>query len=130
MIVVAQVVVALAGLLHVVIFVLESVLWARPSTWRRFGLASQADADTTRPMAFNQGFYNLFLAVGALLGAGLLGADGATGTVGATLAVASCGSMALAAGVLASGGAKYLRPAAVQFVPSALAVVLTLVAVA
>ena len=68
MIIVAGVFVALAAVLHVYIFLMESIWWTRPSAWKRFGLASQADADTTRPMAYNQGFYNLFLAAGAALG--------------------------------------------------------------
>ncbi|MBX3091126.1 MAG: DUF1304 domain-containing protein [Cryobacterium sp.] len=62
-----------AALIHIGIFALESVLWAKPSTWRRFGLKSQADADVVEPMAFNQGFYNLFLSLGAILGLLLLG---------------------------------------------------------
>ncbi len=56
----------LAALLHVYIFIMESITWTQPATWKRFGVTSQADADTTRPLAYNQGFYNLFLAVGAL----------------------------------------------------------------
>jgi hypothetical protein len=64
----ASVFVALSGLLHVYIFLMESAWWTRPKIWQRFGLASQADAETTKPLAYNQGFYNLFLAIGALLG--------------------------------------------------------------
>jgi putative membrane protein len=63
---------AIAALVHVYIFLAESILWRRPATWRRFGIASQADADVVRPMAYNQGFYNLFLAVGVLIGIMLL----------------------------------------------------------
>lgn len=62
-----------AAVIHVAIFALESVLWAKPSIWRKFGLKSQADADLVEPMAFNQGFYNLFLALGAAVGLLLLG---------------------------------------------------------
>ena len=47
---------------------MESLTWTQPATWKRFGVASQADAETTRPTAYNQGFYNLFLALGALVG--------------------------------------------------------------
>jgi len=60
--------VILAGLLHVVIFLLESVLWRSRATWRRFGVESAEDAKVARPWALNQGFYNLFLAIGAILG--------------------------------------------------------------
>ena len=114
----------IAALLHVYIFTMESVTWTRPATWKRFGVASQADADTTRPLAYNQGFYNLFLALGALIGAGaaLLGQP----VVGWTLIFASCGSMLLAAAVLALTGRKYLRPAATQGTTPLLAVVLGL----
>ncbi len=116
----------IAALLHVYIFTMESVTWTRPATWKRFGVASQADAETTRPMAYNQGFYNLFLAVGALIGIGavLLGQP----AVGWTLIFTSCGSMLLAAAVLALTGRKYLRAAATQGTTPLLAVVLGLLA--
>ena len=68
MAILAAVFVALAAVLHVYIFLMESVWWTRPATWKRFGVASQADANTTRPMAYNQGFYNLLLGIGALIG--------------------------------------------------------------
>jgi putative membrane protein len=115
----------IAALLHVYIFTMESVTWTRPATWKRFGVASQADADTTRPLAYNQGFYNLFLAVGALLGLGavLLGRP----VVGWTLIFGGCGSMLLAAAVLALTGRKYLRAAATQGTTPLLAVVLGVV---
>jgi len=62
---------SIAALLHIFFWVLESLRWRQPATWRRFGAASQAEADLIAPMAFNQGFYNLFLAAGALVGVGL-----------------------------------------------------------
>jgi putative membrane protein len=62
----------MASVLHFVIFYLESFAWAQPQTWRRFGLRSQDEADTVKPMAYNQGWYNGFLAVGALVGVVLL----------------------------------------------------------
>ncbi|MBT2538310.1 DUF1304 domain-containing protein [Arthrobacter sp. ISL-69] len=114
----------IAALLHVYIFTMESVTWTRPATWKRFGVASQSDAETTRPLAYNQGFYNLFLALGALIGTGavLLGQP----AVGWTLIFSSCGSMLLAAAVLALTGRKYLRAAATQGTTPLLAVVLGL----
>src|SRR4029079_17775174 len=57
-----------AAAIHVWIFVLESLWFRRPSVHRRFGLASEEDARIVRSFAYNQGFYNLFLAVGAALG--------------------------------------------------------------
>ncbi|MDP9997326.1 DUF1304 domain-containing protein [Pseudarthrobacter sulfonivorans] len=122
----------LAAALHVYIFTMESFTWTRPATWKRFGLASQADAETTKPLAYNQGFYNLFLAIGAVTGVGFvaLGAGGsAQQVVGWTLVFSCCGSMLLAAVVLALSGRKYLRPAVLQGTTPLLAVVLGVLAV-
>ncbi len=60
----------LAALLHVYIWVLESFRWTEPATRKTFG-TSEADAEITRPMAYNQGFYNLFLAIITLVGLAL-----------------------------------------------------------
>ncbi|MFG6475369.1 DUF1304 domain-containing protein [Microbacterium sp. P06] len=108
---------ALAALLHVYIFVLESVQWRRPRVWKRFGVASQEDADTTGPMAYNQGFYNLFLAIGAALGLVLIWVDGAgtaADVAGRTLALFALGSMIAASLVLLTSGKRYLTPALTQ----------------
>ena len=113
----ATVFAALAALLHVYIFLMESVQWTQPRVWRRFGVADQATADATRPMAYNQGFYNLFLAIGAVIGLVLFWAGGA-GTVadvaGRTLVLFTLGSMVAAALVLTTTGSKYLRAALIQ----------------
>ena len=97
MLIAALVVAALAAALHVYIFALESLWWTTPRVRATFGL-TEAEAAGTRGMAFNQGFYNLFLAVvtGAGVGAYSLG----HGTVGAALVVAGAGSMLAAAIVL------------------------------
>jgi len=112
----------LAALLHVYIFTMESITWTRPATWKRFSITSQADADTTRPLAYNQGFYNLFLAAGAIAGTGAIALGHPA--VGWTLVFSSCGSMLLASIVLALSGRKYLRAAATQGATPLLAVVL------
>ncbi|MDQ1176786.1 DUF1304 domain-containing protein [Microbacterium sp. 20-116] len=104
----------LAALLHVYIFVLESVRWTRPKTWKVFGIADQQTADATRPMAYNQGFYNLFLAIGAVVGIVFWTVNGVGDAVGRTLLIFSLGSMLAAALVLVTSGAKYLRPASIQ----------------
>ena len=89
---------AIAAAIHVFFFVLESLRFKEPATWRRFNVESQRDADLLGPMAFNQGFYNLFLAIGAVSGiaAVLLGHP----EIGRTLVFFTCGSMALAGLVL------------------------------
>ena len=115
--IIATVVGALAALLHVYIFVMESVQWTQPRVWKRFGVADQAAADTTKPMAYNQGFYNLFLAIGVVIGLVLYWA-GAVGTplrvAGLTLVLFSLGSMLAASLVLLTSGSRYLRPALIQ----------------
>jgi putative membrane protein len=108
---------ALAALLHVYIFVMESVQWSQPRIWKRFGVPDQATADATRPMAYNQGFYNLFLAIGAIIGIVLFWAVGpgtAGDVAGRALVLFTLGSMVAAALVLLSTGMKYLRPALIQ----------------
>ena len=61
----------LAALLHVLIFCMESLWFMQPKIYRRFGAADEAEAQAVRLFAFNQGFYNLFLALGILLGIAL-----------------------------------------------------------
>ena len=58
----------LAGLLHVYIFVMESFLWTSRSTRETFSMGAD-EAEQTKEMAFNQGFYNLFLAIMSIGGA-------------------------------------------------------------
>jgi putative membrane protein len=112
MAVIASILVALAALLHGYIFLMESVWWTRPSTWKRFGVADQATADTIRPMAYSQGFYNLFLGIGAALGLVLYWA-GAT-AAGTALVLFTTACMVLAAAVLTTTGRGYARAALIQ----------------
>jgi len=102
---------AVAVAVLVWIFVLDSVLWSRPSTWRAFVLRSQADADTTRALAYNQGFYNLFLAIGVLVGLALVRS---TAPAGVALLLAPTVSMVLAALVLVTSNRGMRRAAAIQ----------------
>ncbi len=48
--------------MHLYIFVMESLTWTSPRTRATFGTTAE-EAETTKLLAFNQGFYNLFLAV-------------------------------------------------------------------
>lgn len=120
--IVAQVLVALAALAHVLFFVLESVVFSRVEVYRRFGLRTPEEAAMVRPMAYNQGFYNLFLAVGAVTGLVLYGAGNRT--AGTTAAVFACACMVGAGLVLVSTGRRFLPDAAVQALAPLLAVVL------
>ena len=122
LLVVGSISVGIAALIHVYIFVLESLRWSRPATWKGFGLTSQADADTVRPMAFNQGFYNLFLAIGVLAGILLIAASRTA--AGLAVAVFAAGSMVAAALVLSVSSPKLTRAAAVQGIPPLIGVIL------
>ncbi len=118
---IAVVLAALAALLHVYIFVLESVRWMHPSTRRIFGVRSAADAATMRQLAFNQGFYNLFLAVVTVIG--IVIALAAGHAVGIALMLAGTGTMLAAALVLVIADRSKARAAATQGVIPLLAVV-------
>lgn len=67
----AQILAGIAALIHVFFFYLESVAWTKPSTWKTFGMKSQEEAEVTKGLALNQGYYNLFLAIGVFVGIGL-----------------------------------------------------------
>ena len=75
-----------------------------------------AEREATRAFAFNQGFYNLFLATAALLGV-IVTAAGAP-AVGLTLALTGTGSMLAAALVLFVSSPDKRRAAVTQgFLP-------------
>lgn len=103
MITAGLVLVGLAALIHVYIFVLESLRWTAPSTRKTFRVASAEDAETMRMLAFNQGFYNLFLALAVIVGIVFFALG--ERAVGATAVFVGAGSMVLASIVLlVSGG--------------------------
>ncbi len=101
----------LAGAIHVVIFGMESLWWTSPGVRARFR-QSPEQADVTRLFAFNQGFYNLFLAIGTFAGLGLV----LTGhpRVGWTLVYWNCLFMLGAAVVLAGSAPGMRRGAVIQ----------------
>ena len=63
----ANIVIALIGLLHVYILVLEMFLWDKPAGLRAFRQTREAAA-ATKVLAANQGLYNGFLAAGLFWG--------------------------------------------------------------
>ena len=113
LLIIGSVFAGLAALIHVYIFFLESVTWTKPGTWRRFGIASQEDAETVRPMAYNQGFYNAFLAIGVFAGI-ILATSPATHQAGIALILFAALSMVLAATVLVMSSPKLARAAVLQ----------------
>lgn len=110
MLITGLVLAGLAALIHIYIFVLESLRWERPATRAAFGITAETAA-ATRPLAFNQGFYNLFLAIEVVLGLALLGTQRRAG-IG--LVAFAAGSMLAAALVLVLSDRTKLRAAAVQ----------------
>ncbi|MDO4909023.1 MAG: DUF1304 domain-containing protein [Corynebacterium sp.] len=59
---------ALAAILHLYIFYMESFAWDKPATRKVFGELSADELAHTKFMAFNQGVYNLMLAVVTIIG--------------------------------------------------------------
>ena len=113
-----------AALIHVWFFLMESVWFMQPRVYERFGLATAEQAAIVRSFAYNQGFYNLFLAVGAGIGLALA-ATGNPGA-GAILVAFACGSMVAAGVVLFLHNPRFLRAAAIQVGPALVAVVAAL----
>ncbi len=117
---VALVLASIAVLIHVYIFWLEAFAWTKPRGLATFGMG-QDQADASKELALNQGFYNLFLAVVAAAGVVTL-AMGHT-SVGAALIVAGCGSMVAAGAVLWISSPAKARAALVQLTAPALALI-------
>ncbi|KLO27821.1 epimerase [Mycolicibacter heraklionensis] len=112
---------ALAAVLHVYIFALESLSWTSPRTRAVFGTTAE-EAETTKALAFNQGFYNLFLAIVTVVGIAAVALD--HNTVGLALIFAGVGSMLAAALVLVTSSPDKARAAVVQGAFPAVAVAL------
>jgi putative membrane protein len=114
----------LAGVVHVLIFCMESLWWTTPQVRARFR-QSPEQADATRLFAFNQGFYNLFLAIGTFAGLALV-LLGHPGT-GLTLVRWNCLFMLGAAIVLVASAPQMRRGAIIQGAAPLLFLLLSLV---
>lgn len=114
----AQVFAALAALLHVSFFVMESVLFSRPDVQARFQIEGGASPQLLL-FAFNQGFYNLFLAAGCAAGLVLARRRPAEGRA---LVLYTCSFMVGAGLVLVASAPELAGAAAVQAGPPLLAV--------
>jgi putative membrane protein len=114
----------LAGLLHVYIFTMESLTWTSPRTRATFGTTPE-EAETTKLLAFNQGFYNLFLAI--VTGIGIAAVALGHNAIGAALVFAGVGSMASAAVVLLASSPDKARAAVTQGAFPVIAVVLLVI---
>ena len=118
---------ALAALLHVYIFVMESLTWTSARTRATFGTTPET-AETTKELAFNQGFYNLFLAI--VTAVGVIGTVTGHGAVGVALVFAGVGSMLAAAVVLLTSSPDKARAAVTQGIFPLIAIVLIVIGLA
>jgi len=101
----------LAALVHVFIFCMESLWWSTPGVRARFRQTPEQSA-ATRLFAFNQGFYNLFLAIGIV--AGIVVAHLGHLDIGLSLVAWNCASMVGAALVLLASAPGMARGALIQ----------------
>jgi putative membrane protein len=111
----------LAALLHVYIWVMESLTWTSARTRATFG-TTEEEAVATKELAFNQGFYNLFLAIMTAVGL-ILGWFEFYDTAFA-LIFAGTGSMLAAAFVLLVSSPDKARAAITQGIFPLIAIVL------
>lgn len=118
--VIGTILIILAAIFHVYVFILESITWRSPKTWKTFGVPSQEHAEAIGPMAFNQGFYNLFLALGVGAGLAILAINS---TIAFTLIVFSALCMVGAGVVLFFSVKRSRRAAVIQAGPPLLGVV-------
>ena len=93
MLIIGMIAAFLAAALHVFIFYIESFAWTTRAL-SVFGMDRES-AEATKEMAFNQGFYNFFLAIEAFAGIAIYYL--ASRPVGLTLALFGTGSMLAAA---------------------------------
>ena len=121
---VAFVLAGIAAFIHVYIFRLESLAWTDAKTRAVFGTTPET-AEITKPLAYNQGFYNLFLAIIVMVA--IVTQASGSDEVAATLLYAACGSMVAAALVLVTSDASKLRAAVIQGLAPALAILARLI---
>ena len=61
----------IAALIHVGFFIMESILFQKPGGHKLFKI-SESEHAAVKVWAFNQGFYNLFIAIGTFIGLRLI----------------------------------------------------------
>jgi putative membrane protein len=115
----------IAALIHVYIFVLETLRWEAESTRRTFG-TTPSEAAATKALAANQGVYNLMLAIIAFVGVALILAARQS-DAGPALVLAACGTMLGAACYLIATDHSKARAAIVQGTAPLIAVFATVV---
>ena len=120
---VTQVFAILAVVFHVLAFVLESFLFRRTAV-QVFLLGRPEPAPGVRLWAFNQGFYNLFLAAGPA--AGLIAYHAGHPETGRALVIYGCAFMAACGVVLFASDRRLWRGMLGQSLPPLIAVIAAL----
>jgi len=120
--VISQIFAVAAGLFHVYAFTLESVLFRRPAVQRAF-LGRTVSPDV-HLWAFNQGFYNLFLAAGAF--GGVIAVHAGAAVAGRAVTLFACACMMGAGIVLFVSDRTLWRGALGQVVPPLVALLAAL----
>ena len=87
----------IAGVIHVLFFLMESIFWLNPAIHSVFLVETVANAELLDVYVKNQGYYNLFLALGMFAGLWLTGRNKQAGQ---TLVIYLCLVMVGAALVL------------------------------
>ncbi len=112
MLVMSMVFFAISAFVHLFIFYLESIAWRTPKANKVFRV-SQESANEQKLFAYNQGFYNLFLAVQVIVGLILIN-QGQFILMGKTLCLAGSASMVGAAIVLLTSAPHLKRAVLIQ----------------
>ena len=116
---ISKVFASLAALLHVGFFCMESLFWMQPAVHTRFRVETLEEAEVLAFALFNQGFYNLFVALGCI--AGLVLIQKGRESQGVALVVYTCLFMLGAALVLGVFEPSLFRSAMMQGGPPLLA---------
>ena len=111
LLIIGLVLAALAAILHLAFFVLESVLFHRPVGRRIFGVRPENDSAPLRLFAVNQGVYNLGLAIVVFVGIVLTLSRDAWG-IGIVIVITGSSLMVLAGIALAVTAPSRMLPIA------------------
>ena len=120
MTVVTQVFALVAALFHVAVFALESLFFTRPAVRQTFGGRAGIPPEVD-VWAFNQGFYNLFLAAGPI--AGVIAYHAGLRAAGEALTLYACAFMVAAGAVLVLSRRRLWRGALLQALPPLVALI-------
>jgi len=112
-----DIIAVLIALIHLYVFFLESIAWGKPKTNRAFGMKPD-EAKINAVMAFNQGFYNLFLTIQVVIG--LIALNIGRIEAGRALIDYAIASVFAAGLVLFFSAPKLKRAALIQCIPAVL----------